>query len=150
MKQRREGRAFVLGTLAAGWAWALLCGACDLRAQTRVLAGSASDAITGRPVVGATVAVSGTALSAFTNEDGNFSVSVAPGEVVLEISMLGYQPATVAVPAGVDNVNVALRMDVLKLDEIVVTGQATGVSRRNLANAVASVSGRELGRVPAA
>ena len=150
MKQRREGRAFVLGTLAAGWAWALLCGACDLRAQTRVLAGSASDAITGRPVVGATVAVSGTALSAFTNEDGNFSVSVAPGEVVLEISMLGYQPATVVVPAGVDNVNVALRMDVLKLDEIVVTGQATGVSRRNLANAVASVSGRELGRVPAA
>lgn len=149
MEQRREGRAFVFATLAAGWAWAMLCGAHDLGAQTRVVTGSVSDATTGQPVSGAAVAVSGTVEGAFTNEDGNFSVSVALGEVALEISMLGYQPATVAVPADEDNVNVALRMDVLNLDEIVVTGQATGVSRRNLANAVSSVSARELDRVPA-
>ena len=151
MKQRHEGRAFVLATLAVGWAWAMLCGAPDpAGAQTRVVTGSVSDATTGQPVSGAAVAVAGTALGAFTNDDGNFSVAVAPGEVALEVTMLGYQPAAVAVPAGVDNVDVALRMDVLNLDEVVVTGQATGVSRRNLANAVSSVSARELDRVPAA
>ena len=150
MKDRHEGRAVVLGAIAAGWAWAMLCGAHDLTAQTRTLTGSVSDATTGQPVSGAAVAVSGTALGAFTNEDGNFAVAVAPGEVALEVTMLGYQPATVTVPAGTNNVNVALRMDVLNLDEVVVTGQATGVSRRNLANAVSSVSAREIDRVPAA
>ena len=150
MKDRHEGRAVVLGAIAAGWAWAMLCTAPDLTAQTRTLTGSVSDATTGQPVSGAAVAVSGTALGAFTNEDGNFAVAVAPGEVALEVTMLGYQPATVTVPAGTNNVNVALRMDVLNLDEVVVTGQATGVSRRNLANAVSSVSAREIDRVPAA
>lgn len=150
MKDRREGRAVALGAIAAGWAWAMLCGAHELTAQTRALTGSVSDATTGQPVAGAAVAVSGTALGAFTNDDGNFSIAVAPGEVALEVSMLGYQPATVTVPPDADNVNVALRMDVLNLDEVVVTGQATGVSRRNLANAVSSVSARELDRVPAA
>ena len=150
MKDRHEGRAVVFGAIAAGWAWAMLCTAPDLTAQTRTLTGSVSDATTGQPVSGAAVAVSGTALGAFTNEDGNFAVAVAPGEVALEVTMLGYQPATVTVPAGTNNVNVALRMDVLNLDEVVVTGQATGVSRRNLANAVSSVSAREIDRVPAA
>lgn len=150
MKDRHEGRAVVFAAIAAGWAWAMLCGVQDLTAQTRTLTGSVSDATTGQPVSGAAVAVSGTALGAFTNEDGNFAVAVAPGEVALEVTMLGYQPATVTVPAGTNNVNVALRMDVLNLDEVVVTGQATGVSRRNLANAVSSVSAREIDRVPAA
>lgn len=150
MKDRHEGRAVVFGAIAAGWAWVMLCGAHGLTAQTRTLTGSVSDATTGQPVSGAAVAVSGTALGAFTNEDGNFAIAVAPGEVALEVTMLGYQPATVTVPAGTNNVNVALRMDVLNLDEVVVTGQATGVSRRNLANAVSSVSAREIDRVPAA
>ena len=39
--------------------------------------------------------------------------------------------------------------DPLKLEEIVVTGLATGMSRRNLANSVASVSADEVSKVPA-
>ena len=137
-----------LATLATGAA--MLFGAHGLHAQTRPLTGSVSDATNGQPISGAAVAVSGSAQSTFTNEDGNFSVSVAPGEAVLEITMLGYQPATVAVSEGIDNISVLLQVDVLNLDEVVVTGQATGISRRNLANAVSSVSARELDRVPAA
>lgn len=137
-----------LATLATGAA--MLFGAHGLHAQTRPLTGSVSDATNGQPISGAAVAVSGSAQSTFTNEDGNFSVDVAPGEAVLEITMLGYQPATVAVSEGIDNISVLLQVDVLNLDEVVVTGQATGISRRNLANAVSSVSARELDRVPAA
>ena len=42
----------------------------------------------------------------------------------------------------------ALEPDVFKLEEIVITGQATGVENRNLANAVSTVSGAELTRAP--
>ena len=126
----------------------MLLGTGEILAQARILTGSVTDATTGQPISGAAVAVSGTTLGTFTEDDGNFAVSVAAGEVVLEISMLGYQPASVTVPTGTNNISVNLRVDVLNLDEIVVTGQATGISRRNLANAVSTVSARDLERVP--
>src|SRR5207247_11184305 len=56
----------------------------------------------------------------------------------------------VAVSASTSTVTVALRKDPLKLDEVVITGQASGISRRNLANSVASVDGSDVTRVPAA
>jgi TonB-dependent starch-binding outer membrane protein SusC len=43
-----------------------------------------------------------------------------------------------------------MRKDPLKLDQVVVTGQATSVARRNLANSVASVDAEDLVKVPAA
>ncbi|MCY4398629.1 MAG: SusC/RagA family TonB-linked outer membrane protein [Gemmatimonadetes bacterium] len=127
-----------------------LLGVGEVHAQTRVLTGSVTDATSGQPISGAAVAVAGSALGTFTAEDGNFAVTVSAGEVALDISMLGYQPSSVTVPAGTNNISVTLRVDVLNLDEIVVTGQATGISRRNLANAVSTVSARDLERVPAA
>src|SRR2546430_8751606 len=42
-----------------------------------------------------------------------------------------------------------MHKDVLKLDQIVVTGQASGIARRNLANSVASVDAEQLTKVPA-
>ena len=127
-----------------------LLGVGEVHAQTRVLTGSVTDATSGQPISGAAVSVAGTALGTFTEAGGNFAVTVPAGDAVLDISMLGYQPSTVTVPTGTNNISVSLRVDVLNLDEIVVTGQATGVSRRNLANAVATVSARDLARVPAA
>ena len=128
----------------------VLLGTGEALAQERILTGSVTDATTGQPISGAAVAVSGTNLGSFTEENGNFVVAAPPGEVVLEISMLGYQPASITVPAGTNNISVDLRVDVLNLDEIVVTGQATGISRRNLANAVSTVNARDLERVPSA
>ena len=127
-----------------------ILGAGEVQAQTRVVTGSVTDATSGQPISGAAVSVAGTMLGSFTEENGSFSVAVGAGEAVLDISMLGYQPSSVTVPAGTNNISVSLRVDVLNLDEIVVTGQATGISRRNLANAVSTVSARDLSRVPAA
>ena len=45
--------------------------------------------------------------------------------------------------------SVALNEDVLKLSEIVVTGLATSVKKRNLANSVGTVSSKELIPAPA-
>src|SRR6185295_16941174 len=50
----------------------------------------------------------------------------------------------VPVPAGQNAVQVMLERDYFQLEAIVVTGAATGVERRNVANAVASVSAEQL------
>ena len=44
--------------------------------------------------------------------------------------------------------SVALEPDLFKLEEVVVTGQSTGIERQNLPNAVATVSASELTRAP--
>lgn len=55
----------------------------------------------------------------------------------------------VPVGATTNTVEIVLKKDVLNLDQVVVTGQATGISRRNLANDVASVSAAEMTKVSA-
>ena len=53
-------------------------------------------------------------------------------------------------PEGVRG-RIALEPDIFKLEEVVVTGQSTGIERQNLPNAVATVSGERArpGRPPA-
>ena len=124
--------------------------ASEVQAQARVVTGTVTDGMTGQPLGGAAVSISGSSQGAFSGDNGTFAVPTQAGQVTLEITYLGYRSETVTVAAGTSRVDVALQVDVLNLEEIVVTGQATGVSRRNLANAVSSVSARQLERVPAA
>ncbi|HET7276371.1 MAG TPA: SusC/RagA family TonB-linked outer membrane protein [Longimicrobiaceae bacterium] len=137
-----------------------------MAAQQRTITGQVTDAATGRPLSGVQVFIpvggedvvargavnptgretSGT----ITNSSGNFSIEAPAGEVLLEIRLIGYLRETVTVAPGQNSVEVNLEVDVLNLEEIVVTGQATGVSRRNLANAVGTVDGEEMSDVPSA
>jgi TonB-linked SusC/RagA family outer membrane protein len=129
-------------------------------AQNRTVTGRVTDAATGQPLIGAEVtlalgaggvAVQGrTGSTTVTSEEGTFTLQVPETNVTLTIRMLGYRRADVAVPAGENTVQVQLETDPLNLDEIVVTGQATGVQRRNLANAVSTISAEQLNIVPAA
>ncbi|MCA9737450.1 MAG: SusC/RagA family TonB-linked outer membrane protein [Gemmatimonadota bacterium] len=86
----------------------------------------------------------------FTDREGRFVLNVPSGPVRLQASLLGWQTATVEVGENQSTVVIQLGQDALRLDELVVTGQVTSVARRNLANAVASVSAEELTQVPAA
>ena len=60
-----------------------------------------------------------------------------------------YYHFVVTVPAGQNSVQVSLAKDYFQLEAIVVTGQATGVERKNLANAVATVTAEQLVQTPA-
>ena len=83
-----------------------------------------------------------------SDASGKFTLSV-PENATLIITAIGYKTQTVSV-AGVSNVQVTLTEDVSKLDEVVVTGLATSVKRKNLANAVSVISAKELsGTAPA-
>jgi len=119
-------------------------------AQTHAVNGTVSDADSRAPIEGAQLSVRGLpSLRATTRDNGTFSISLPQQDVVLIVRRIGYPVLDVAVSATASSVTILLRKDPLKLDEVVVTGQATGVSRRNLPNSVASVDATDLTKVPA-
>ena len=137
-------RRFVVLAFAAVFA-----AASSSAAQQRTITGLVTGEATGEPVLGAQVTVVGTNTSGLTNADGRFSIQVPSGEVRLRVDIIGFRRVDVVVGPTQQTVQVALATDVLLLDEIVVTGQATGVAKRNLANAVGTVSSAELNKTPA-
>ncbi len=127
----------------------LLLGVQVAAGQAREVAGRVTNATTEQGLAGATIAVSGTGIVAETNSDGNYVVGVPDGEQTLVVRAIGFKHQRITVPESQASANVALEPDVFKLEEIVITGQATGVERQNLPNAVATVSAGELSRAPA-
>jgi TonB-linked SusC/RagA family outer membrane protein len=118
-------------------------------AQQREVTGRVTTGDGATAIPGATVTIAGTGVGALTDASGNFRINVPQGPVVLQVRSIGYSSRDVTVPANQNTVAIQLEVDVLRLDELVVTGRATAISRRNLANAVAKVSAEEVERVPA-
>jgi TonB-dependent starch-binding outer membrane protein SusC len=127
----------------------LAVGVADVLAQQREIRGTVTSAFDARPVAGANVQIVGTTTGTLADQAGRFVLAAASEPVRLRISMIGFRTREVEVPAGQNTVTVALEQDVLNIEGVVVTGQATTVARRNLANAVATVPAQELERVPA-
>ena len=121
-------------------------GPASLEAQTRVLAGRVVDA-NGAGIAAADITVAGSLTRTFAGQDGSFSVEVPVGDVDLTVQRIGFRVLSISVSAAQNNVVISLDVDALLLDEVVVTGVVTNVSRRNLANAVASVRGDEVRQV---
>jgi TonB-linked SusC/RagA family outer membrane protein len=111
-----------------------------LLAQT-VINGRITESGTNNPLPGASVTIKGTRTNAQTDADGNFSITINGSNQKLIISYVGFLSQTVD---AADNLTISLIPDNTRLSEVVVTGLASSVKRSNLANAVASVSGREL------
>jgi TonB-linked SusC/RagA family outer membrane protein len=118
-------------------------------AQQREITGTVTAAQGGQPLAGARVTLAGTARGVNTGPDGSFRIGAPAGDVRLRATLLGYVAAEQPVPAGQSTVAFRLATDALRLEQVVVTGQATSVARRNLANAVSTVSGEDVQRAPA-
>jgi len=114
----------------------------------RTVTGTVIDAVSAVPLEGVSISVRGTTTTVTTVAGGRFTLNSAPaGPITLTIRRIGYQPSTVTVPANQSDVRAVLTKDLLHLSDVVVTGQATVVERRNLANAVSTVSEEEIKRV---
>src|SRR5688500_563065 len=91
--------------------------------ERRVVTGRVIDEATGRPVGGAQITIRGTNTGTLGRADGTFAVSVPNQPVVLQVTFIGYKRAEITVQPTQNTVDVRLGVDVLNVDEIVVTGQ---------------------------
>ncbi|WP_026953397.1 SusC/RagA family TonB-linked outer membrane protein [Algoriphagus mannitolivorans] len=124
---------------------ALLLGSVGWAFAQYTVSGKVSDDRTGEPLIGASILIKGTTSGTVTDLDGGFSINMPSNEPgTLVFSSIGYLSQTINVAPGVSILNVKLKQDATNLEEVVVTGLATSVKRSNLANAVTSVSSRDL------
>ena len=113
--------------------------------HAQALSGKVTDSETGEPLAGAQVFVKGTFVGTTTDVNGSYSLDV-DGNVTVVVAYIGYKTQELATSGG--SGNFAMESDVLRQDEVVVTGLVSTVKRRNAANAVASVSGDDLVNAP--
>ena len=109
--------------------------------------GTISDDKTGEALIGAQVLVKGTFVGTTTDQDGRFSLNVAD-DATLIFTYIGYKTQETTITPGMGSLSIGLELDVLKQDELVVTGLVTSVKRKNAANAVSVVSGDDLVNAP--
>lgn len=119
-----------------------------LLAQVSV-SGTITDA-SGNAVPGASIRLRNSNLGTSSDANGKFSLTIPGSGGTLEISAISFKSQTVQVSSSNSTLAIQLSEDVGKLDEVIVTGLATSVKRRNLANAVATISSKDLtGGAPA-
>lgn len=115
--------------------------------------GSVSDGETGQTLPGANIYIEELQRGTITDGDGNFEITgVRAGTYTLRISFVGYKSISreIVVQDGqTATLNISMEPDLMGLENVVVTGVATSVQRRNLANAVESIDGDALNRTPA-
>jgi TonB-linked SusC/RagA family outer membrane protein len=112
------------------------------------VSGRVTNQQTGQAVSEAVVLVAGTQIGTRTGTDGRFAFTIPDGDQTLAVRAIGFRSDSVSLPATRNTVTVALEPDPFKLEEVVVTGQSTGIERQNLPNAVATISADELTRAP--
>lgn len=96
------------------------------------------------PLIGVSILVKGTTTGTVTDYDGNFELTSPAKEGTLVFSYTGYRAVEKTFSSSVNMLDVVMEEDIAKLDEVVVTGLASGVKRSNSGNAVTTVSGDEL------
>jgi len=122
-----------------------------LSAQEITLSGTVTDQSTNQPIPGANVIIGQSERGTVTDIDGNFNLQLpAQDEITLNVSFIGYQTQRRRV-TGTSNqadINFTLSADVLNLDELVITGQGEGLSKRRLSTDVTTVSSEQIEQVP--
>ncbi|MEL7122518.1 MAG: TonB-dependent receptor [Bacteroidota bacterium] len=114
------------------------------------ITGKIVDATTQQPLLGVSVAVQNSTSGTFSDVDGSFSLNVSDSEGIVVFTYIGYKRQTLAVSEALSagELMIQLEEDLIKLDEIVVTGQGIDVSKRRLSTDVATVGAEELEKLP--
>ncbi len=117
----------------------------DALAQGFTASGTVKESQTGNPLRGVSVSLKGTKQVTTTDANGNFSIKTSANNAVLVVNYVGYKKAEVNVSAAnAASLSIALEEDINPLKEVVITGLATNIKRSNLANAVTTISAKDL------
>ncbi|HNW60894.1 MAG TPA: TonB-dependent receptor [bacterium] len=118
----------------------LFCGALHAADAGRI-SGHIVDAVTGQPLPGANIQITGSVLGAMSDNRGHFLILRVPeGRHTLRVSYIGYEPGLLEVTlAAADSrtVQVRLKPTVIPMHQVVVTGSR---QPETLASAAASIS----------
>jgi TonB-linked SusC/RagA family outer membrane protein len=107
--------------------------------------GTVKDETTKAALPGVNIIIKGTTNGVITDVNGGFQLAVSSNsKVTLVFTYIGYISQNVEVSSSQTTLDVMLAEDVTKLEEVVVTGLASDIKRSNLANAVSTVSAKEL------
>jgi len=105
--------------------------------------GTVTDA-SDQPLIGVSIVVKGTSQGTVTDFDGKFRLEVPSNEETLMFSYTGFKTEEVVVTPGENVINLEMSEDIARLEEVVVTGLASGVKRSNSGVAVTSITGENL------
>jgi TonB-linked SusC/RagA family outer membrane protein len=122
----------------------LFIGVTQAKAQVFTASGTVKDNANGNPLTGVSITVKGTKQTTTSNSTGSFVINVSSKSAVLVLKYVGYKTTEVAVTADKASLNVVMEEEVNSLKEIVITGLASSIKRSNLANAITTVSAKDL------
>lgn len=105
------------------------------------VSGTVSD-VSGTPLPGVTIVVSGTSNGTTTDFDGNYTINATRGQV-LNFSYLGMRSKEVTVGSE-STINVVLEEDSTQLDEVVVTAFGVEQKQKSLGYSVSKVNTEDL------
>lgn len=107
----------------------------------QTITGTVSD-ISGAPLPGVTIVVSGTNNGTTTDFDGNYTINASSGQV-LRFSYLGMKPKDITVGSET-TIDVALEEDSTQLDEVVVTAFGVEQKQKTLGYSVTKIDTEDL------
>jgi TonB-linked SusC/RagA family outer membrane protein len=111
-------------------------------AQQQKVSGTVTDATTGEPLIGVSIAVEGTTQGSITDAKGKYTLESVSPNAVLIFSYIGYTSEKISI-SGQSTVDLKMIPDMTKLEEIVVVGY--GVQKKKLVTgATVQVSGNSI------
>lgn len=120
---------------------AVTAGVLTLQAQVLKVSGTVTEAATGEPLIGVSVAIQGTTRGVVTNLDGQYTLE-AGADATLVFGYLGYTTVTEPIK-GRSVVNVTMDSDINTLDAAISMGYSS-VRKTELSSAVSTVQGESL------
>jgi len=112
-------------------------------AQERTITGKITSSQDNQPIPGVAVVVEGTTIGTVTDVDGNYKLNIPPNAKRLKFSGVGLKSKTIDISAS-NNIDMVMEVDVLKLDEVVVTALGISQEKKALSYATQTVDGDQL------
>ncbi|MDR1527798.1 MAG: TonB-dependent receptor [Dysgonamonadaceae bacterium] len=120
---------------------------CSAYAQQKTISGVVTEAGSGEPVIGASVAINNTSVGTATDLNGKFSLTVPANGTTLVVSYIGF--LTQELPIDKTEFSIVLKESATDLDELVVIGYGS-VRKKDLTGSVSMIKGDVLVQMPVA
>ncbi|WP_109097921.1 TonB-dependent receptor domain-containing protein [Aquimarina sp. AU58] len=114
-------------------------------AQEKTISGTVTDD-KGLPLPGVNVVVKNTASGTQTDFDGNYTIQTNRG-AVLSFSYVGFNPKDVIIGDS-NTINIQLVTSASELEEVVITGQGSGIAKRKLSTTVDFLTADQVDKLP--